>query len=570
MLRFSFTIFLALLNILWITCFVHFRTKAIQNTPLIELKIQEDTFDIQSIDLQIRDNKTHFQFDKINDKWLVKNPITWEANPLAISDLLQNLNYLKPELSFKANTHEDLNIYGLSIPFITLKCSTSKHTYTLNFSDPLKANHKVYVLEVETNKIFILNSNFINCLLLSLEQWCTPSIFSFNSLQSLTFKAPSQKLYLDYNQGIWHLKIPSEIKANQQHVKTVCQQLLQLECKHFLTSDEVKDWFIPFSQDTHLYHVTINNDNASCTLKFLPYDEKNRLFVAQRNNSGPLFLFQSTFVERLLNPQETLRERILFNIDLQNTQKIIYENSDTLLTLQPLTENQWEVLQKGNDNFIQSQKASLNAIKRFVHILNNIYVENFIQSTIDFEHCKQFHLTLHEGDISTKATFFIYEKNFYAKFDNDPTLFQLTTLNEQVFKKTLEDFQDKTLWVWKPDEKISSVELLTPKGNSIAIQLNDHDKAVLSRLTVKEWIDHDLKYPIFNHNNYTLIIETLDSANINQKYTLQFSERIGGNLQSGKYLSQRFLFPQEWIDLLFKFTHLPVWNKTFEDFYKIL
>ncbi len=571
MLRLGFTIFLTFLNVIWITYFIRFRMHPIQHTPQFELKIQNDAFDIQTIEFQKRTDKTHWQFENINHRWMLKSPIVWEANPLAISDFLQQITSLKPQLSFKVDPHTDLNAYGLSVPFLKLKCSTPEHTYLLQFGSPSQANGKVYILEVETNKIFITDANFLNCLNLSTEQWCTPTIFPINTLQNISFVTPTQKLYLNYNQGIWHLKIPTEIQANQQHVITICHQLIQLECLRFLSSSDVKNWLIPFSQDSNLYYLTLTNDKGSYTLKFLPYDEDQHLFVAQRNNEGPLFLFQSTFVERLLNPQETLRERTLFHIDLKQVKKIVYSNQAEQLVLQPITKNKWEILQNKNNNFIQAQKASLKHIEHFINSINDIYVENFIQDPIDLDQSKCFKLELHNESNTTLATFYSLKDNFYVKFDNEPTLFQLTTFNEKLFTQSIENFQDKTVWAWNTDERISNVTLSIPnEKKQIPVHLNQFDEKLLSQLTVKKWVDRDLKYPIFNPKYYILEIETTDSSNIVRTYTLQFLERINGNTQSGQYLSKKFILPQPWIDFLFRLTHLPYWNELSQKFHKNL
>ena len=560
MLRLGLTFFLLFFNILWMCFFVYVKNHTVTNRTPLELNIQKDVFNINQIEFHLGSEQQYLQLCKKGQDWHVNLPLKWEANPLTIGDFLHNFALVKPQLSFKLDTGDNLDHYGLSVPFCTLKCSTPLHTYILHFGNNTSVNGKVYVLEMETNKIFVLDASFLNCLLLPLEQWCHPMVFNVQNMQSINFESPIQKVYLSYLNGHWKLKIPQEVVADQQHVEVVCQQILQLEVTHFLSAEEAKPWVEKFTQDQNFYQLTLLTETDSNVLKIFPYNESKHQFVAQRNNEGPLFVFQSTFVERLLTPEDTLRERKLFQWKWSDFSKINYENKLGSFTLQPITSERWEVLHPGSID--GTKRASLYDIRQLVRSLNDLYVEHFVKEPMEFSNADAT-ISLHLQDGRVRhLCFYKKEDGVYLQEDGSGSLYRLTCVDEDLLTKTMEDFQNKTIWHWAKDEKLQKLTLvLKNTGQKFPIDLNKVDVRFLSRLTAHQWVKHAVTFPIFSPNIYELKIETLDDKKTIRRYTLQFSDRVSGTLQAGSYGGERFTFTQDWIDFLFELTHRPVWNR---------
>lgn len=524
------------------------------------MMVQSDVFKLDTIEVKF-DNQNPIVLNKKNNNWFIQSPIQWEANRMVIDNLLQTLANLNPIFSFKIDNSIDLSNYGLSFPYCILKCGTPECSYTIHLGKPNEKNNKIYALEIGRNEIFVLDTKLQQSLLLPLEQWGNPFIFSCDHLTNIHFETNHQKLYLAYGQQKWQMKVPVVATTDQQHVEAICQQLLNLEYLHFLDATELEQWLPLFSKGNDNYQLKLQNESEAYELNVLPYDLEDHTFIGQRNNSGPLFLFKSTVIERLLNPSETLRERVLFDFNLQNVDKIVYKRGDSQFILQPITNNKWEVVKNQNNSFVAAQKASLISIKNFIRTLNDIYVQNFIDKPVDLSDFNVTNIVITSMGIGKNAIFYDKDELVYLKLDNEPTLFQLTLIDEELFSKTFESFQNKILWKWHHDETLAKISLWEQGKPPVDINTENLDTSVFSKLEVNQWITEDIKYPMFYQRTWFMRIETIDNKKIQRIYELKFNDRISGSLQSGQYLSEKFLFNQKWIDILFQLIYKPYWDK---------
>lgn len=561
MLRLFFTFVLVLLNLGWLSCFIYIKTHTVDTPERIEMRIQSDFLNIHSIQLKFHADNSHFNFEKEEGQWYVKEPIAWEANPLAISHLLQQLILTQPQFSFKVDETVDLNNYGLATPFCVIKCTTPEHTHILHVGNATQDNHKLYLLESETNEIFVLDAELLKALSLPLEQWCNTTLFHFSNLKSVTFESEKQKIFLKNIQDVWHMKSPLNEVLDQQHAKVVCQQLIHLEFARFLTPDETQKHIESFVTDNQIYHLTLMDENNAATLKILPFDVPEHLYVAQRNDVGPLFFIHSTVLERLMFAQETLRERTLFHLDFNTLDKITYQKEDTQIVLQAVNAQHWEVVTYQNDRFIQAAKARSKNIRQFITHLNELYIEQFLEEVPDVDKAECIYLKIDGNEIHHKVRFYFLDEECFVQMDGHPHFFQLTDGHPPLYHVSAENFQDKLVWQWAPNERPVQILLFTDdKSEGTPISLSPEDQKRLAFLKAKQWLTHDIRYPLVQPKVYTLKITTQTPEGVQRTYTLQFDERLYGALQSGQYLSQKFTFTQRWIDLLFKITHQNDWN----------
>ncbi|MGX8717123.1 MAG: hypothetical protein ACSW8C_03995, partial [bacterium] len=337
-------------------------------------------------------------------------------------------------------------------------------------------------------------------------------------------------------------------------------QLTHLEYLRFLTPEETKLWISRFNQTSESFRLSLQNRETSCTLELLPWDSEANLYVAQRNHEGPLFLFSSNCIERLLNAQEILRERNLFNLKLQDLNKIVYETSGHPITLQAIEDNKWELWNHSGAPTENPQKASISSIQGFLRELNALYVEKFIDESIDFPKPPIADITLSFKDENRHFYFYKQEDDYYLKFEKEPTVFQLAIVDETLFQKTLDDFRNRLIWDWNSNEKVASFKIIASDGTVTTINPEDVDVSRFSSLRAKKWLNGPVQYPLFNAPTYRLEIETVDAQQVRYLYKLEFSDRIGGNLQTAKYRDEYFLLPQDWIEALFDLLHRPFWE----------
>ena len=559
MLRIGLTCFLTLLNALWIAVFWYMKQHPAEEIISPRLVLQENALDLQKIEISFESKNTHIVLKKNGQQWFLQEPVEWEANPIAIDNLIQQFVFSKPKLSFKLQNMADLGRYGLALPLCTLKCSTNDKTHTLLFGQIPDVDN-IYVTESGTNDIFVYGAKFLDALSLTLEKWGHPFIFSWDELKGITLDTPQKKLYIAQEQGHWLFKSPITAPIDAERMEVVSQQLTHLEYLRFLKPDEAKDWLSRFNQDAETYHLTLQYREKACVLELLPWEPESDTYVAQRNGEGPLFLFTSNGIERLLNAQETLRERTLFNLKIQDVNKIVYSTPTQQMTLQAIEDNKWEIWKNTDAPTGNTQKASATSIRAFLSALNAIYVERFLDNAADFSENPIAEITLFIKDDSRHIYFYKQGEDYYLKFEKDPTMFQLAVVDETLFQKTLDDFRNRLIWEWKPSETIASFKIIASNGTITHLKPEEVDMKCFSSLRAQKWLEGPVQYPLFNAPSYRLEIETIDEQQVHYLYRLEFSDRIGGSLQTAKYRDAYFLLPQNWIDALFDILHRPFWE----------
>lgn len=566
MLRFGLTCFLILLNGAWISVWFYIKLHP-QNIPVNpELKIQLETLHIQEIEFNFSDPKNRIQLVKEDHFWKLTNPVEWEANLLAVDQFLRELALLKPLFVFDVKEKKDLENYGLAMPFCTIKCNTQDHTYLLQVSTTHASNGKVYIFENETNKIFVLKPQFVECFCRQVEEWCNPFFCTLENIKTLSFDTPQINLYLQKQADEWFIKTPVEAKANSNHVETICTQLQTLELKNFLSSAEMEKWIPKFASDTQLYRLKVSDKQQSIFFKLMPDKDvaDGKTYIAQRNEKGPLFVFRSNVIERLLNAQETLRERNLFDFKPDAIKKIIYQRDTLGITLQAISEYKWEVIETVNENFVQAQKASSKTVEQFVGFINNLYVERFLTAAElpPLETYTSFKLTL-TTDVTCQCQFYYKDHTYYLHLGDEPEWFQLTLIASDLAELTAEKFQEKTLWKWESDERLIGVEWIKEKGKKVSVdsRLDARSLQALRVLRAQKWLKTPVDFHIVPREPQRIIFTTQNALGERHSYELQFWERINGNFQSGCYENQTFVLSQDWIDVLFQLIHKPHWDQ---------
>lgn len=559
MLRIGLTFFLALLNTFWIAIFLYMRHHPTEEVISPKLVLQERALDLQKIEINFEAKGSRVVLIKKGQHWFLQEPIEWEANPIAVDNLIQQFVFSKPKLSFKLQNTADLNRYGLALPLCTLKCSINDKLHTLLFGQIPDVDN-VYVTETGTNEVFVFGAKFLDALSLTPEKWGHPFIFPWDDLTGITFDTPQKKLYISQEQGHWLFKSPITAPIDAGRMEVINQQLTHLEYLRFLKPEETKNWLSQFDQNTEIYRLTLQYRDKSCTLELLPWESEGEVYVAQRDHAGPLFLFSSNGIERLINAQETLRERSLFNLKIRDVNKIVYSTPAQQMTLQAIENNKWEIWNNTDVPMGNTQKASLAAIRDFLSGLNATYVEKFLDNPTDLPESPITEILLFLNDENRHLYFYKKDEDYYLKFEKEPTVFQLAVVDETLFRKTLDDFRNRLIWVWKPNENISSFKIIASDGTVTNVDPEKLDISCFSHLRAQKWLEGPIQYPLFNALSYRLEIETVDAQQVHYLYKLEFTDRIGGNLQTAKYRDVYFLLPQKWIDALFDILHRPFWE----------
>ncbi|MDR0393162.1 MAG: DUF4340 domain-containing protein [Puniceicoccales bacterium] len=591
MLRFGFTLLLLLLNLFWVVFYFYVKTHSKSTNDVPHLQVQSKLLNVQSIEIAHLDTGNTYKLKKSATSWQLESPFRWAANNLAVESFIQQLDNLDTKLNFKAchlQTEKNLlDQYGLNPPWVSVKIASDQRVYTLHIGQKIKSNNCLYVYEPETQMIFISTPEAFDTLFFELDKWCSAYIFqgSLNNLQSISYDTPTQHVFLSQEKEQWWLKNPVNAKASNMHVETVIHQIKNLEVFRFLDAKEIASFIPQLNSPAHVRTLTISDDTRTYILKFLPYNDDKNIFVAQGDNYDRLFLFKSTWVSRLDNPQETLRERQIFTFPIASVDKVIYTHANDQIELHQIEGQRWEALHYQNQVLVNTDRASYGAIYTFLKQLKTVYIESFLDATfsslsLPCEDLIQVKLSLPQGQV--QCTLYDVQGNFYLKLKDDPTLFKITLLDPDCFNRSFDDFQNKQIWQWNQDERLytlswlSSTKKLTNGSLLFALKSLDFEhpkiakpiESLLRGLNAKKFVrlnEYTIPYFAFGSTmNYLwphrLHIQTIDAENIVRTYILYVADRLGGDLQFAKYQGKIFALHQSWIDAIFTLTELPTWE----------
>ena len=593
MLRLGLTFVLFFLNAVWLSLFAYIKLhpqKKIENTGL---KIQNEASQLQSFEIQNLLLQQNFYFEKNEQNWIMKAPFSWNANTFAIDNFIHQITNFEPQIHFKIDTNnpEDIDQYGLKTPAIKLRLNTAQRSYNLFIGEKIKANSRLYILEPETQTVYVCSPQALETAFLNLNQWCDTHIFvqNLNNIQNLAYDSDNLHVFLAKDNQQWWLKNPVNAHANNRHVDVLLQQIQELELLRFLDKEETEAFVQNLNDKKQIKTLNLTEDTQTFNMKIADLNASEKLYVGQIDNYEKPFIFQANWIEQLENPQETLRDRDLFKISPKTVQKITLEKDQEKIVLQHVKEKRWDVLKYQEDSLQIASKANFHAVQKFLQQIRNFSVEEFLENIpVPLEKTKthrlNFKIDLNGENID--ASLFTDDKDNYLKLQNDSTVFKLTFVSPEFLDYNFESFRNKTIWHWNPDEKLHHLTWLSPikslPQKSLLQKVNTWVKdstspefwvkleKTLRHLEAKQFINlpklNQLENPLPTLTNYLsglphqLIIQTIDSQQNIRRYTLNLSERINGTQQFASVYGTYFLLNQKWVDLLFRLVELPDWE----------
>lgn len=595
MLRVGFTIVLILANVSWLWVFYYIRTHAQAMDPVISLQVQSQLHHVQSFVVSNLESGADYELRKVNADWFLEKPFKWAANSIAVETCLQQLLNLDTSTNFKiyheVAENDILASYGLNPPAFIVRFKCPQREYVLHIGQKIKSNHRLYVYEPETRLVFVCKPEALGAIFFNETQWCNTYFFQskLDNVQSLTYDSVYQHLILAKEKEQWYLKNPLTAKASNMRVETVIQQIQNMEVLRFLDDKEVASLLQQVDVEKQISTLKLSNEARTVSLKVLPYNEDQNVFVAQGEDFDKAFLFKSTWASRLESPQESLRERQIFNFPINEVCKITYTKGQESLELKQIDGQRWDIMQSCEQNLVQMDRASYRAIYGFLKDLKSVYVEKFLDHTLlgdlgPTPKSVNVKVVLPQSEID--CTLYQVEDDFYLKLKDDLTCFKLALVNAQLLEQSFDSFRDKQIWHWNHDEHLYGIQWLSKTGEAVKTSLlfkrdsinlvRDPGlvqklEPVLRVLNAKHFV-HLLNYStplipfIFaGGSSYLfpqqLMIKTIDAKGRVRTYNLALTCRLGGNLQLACYRGKYFTLPQSWIDAVFSLTELSEWQQ---------
>lgn len=606
--RWRSTLLLLFLNLSLLIWFFFAPSKSEIASQAKNFPSKEFLTDITLIAISHKQRGTTYRFEQSENQWKMKQPFVWPANTFAIESLLNQLRVFDPKIAFSLEdikkSGQSLQHYGLQEPEIILTLENKDKKFHLHFGFKAPLGNRCYLFEPETQQVMVGEQRYFDALYFKENQWCDTRLFpvGFKAINTLSFKHSQQHLFMTKEGGQWFLKNPVAAKASNARTELLLGQLQSLEILRFLNEEEQKQFKPKLNDEQTSCALTITGEQASHSLKLTPYAPEETIYAAKIDNYEKIFLFRSNLVERLLNPQETLRERTVFSFDPREVNKLSYRNGKEQITFQCIENDRWEIFKYHEQNLVQTDRASAKKIRWLLENLTELTVEEFLvdlpgakaSAIFEQKETPASYLSLQLKDRVLECLIVQRDEGIYLKFKEEPAVFRLTLASTDLFLIQFSQYQEKFLWKWNKTETIQSLEWISlysfqrlsykagKQGQEAitawltSLDLGKEQKEALSwmikatrHFKVGSFLSlYFDQVPLgwFNHSvqflwPYQLKITTQDSNNQLKVYQLHFSQRLNGTRQLGSVNNRLFLLNQKWIDALFYLTEWPYWQR---------
>lgn len=327
--------------------------------------------------------------ERVGIEWQFSAPDKWAANPFAVNNLINQLQFLEIVASFSVDeieaSQQSLKDYGLESPQMTIKAESTHQILTLAIGTHTADGNTVYLLGPNKENVYVVKVQLLENLVKNIQTLKSRQIFSIPQfeLEGLHFdyKGPNNqpaKIKLERTHGQWIFTTPLSAAADQDLVNKTLNEITNLHLSNFTEVSELNNR--PFSFEDSQMRLTLVGHNRYQTLLIGPETSDQSRYYAKLADSSVLFTLQKALLDRLSRMHESLRDR-LFMRDLPKELQAIQLISGTRpLRLQRLETGEWQTLSHANaeDTSLTARAADLAFISNLAHTIRTLSAKNFV------------------------------------------------------------------------------------------------------------------------------------------------------------------------------------------------
>jgi hypothetical protein len=395
--RFKFTFFLLAINLTTyglITYLSHQSKQVEPSTSSLSRQIGRELIDADRIELHGRGIVTPRILERKGSTWYLIEPMRWAANYFAINRILNQLQFLEEEVSFSVGeiekTGQSLADYGLKNPLLKIIIAEGDESVSLSIGTLTEIGNNVYLLGPDERKIFVVNRQAIDGLLIDLNDLRTREIFDIPVFEvdalglqissENTADGSSLKVRLALNNGAWSFEAPLAAKADPALVDSTINTLTAAKVRRFIETEQtdpiVQGLVKPSMQ------VTIYGNKRRQTLivgNLDPGSQGAPEYFAKLEDNPAIFTVLARPFDALREAQEALRERNFMNFDPSMLTAINISENDRMIRLQKLEtgKNDWQVLESKDGNEIQPYRADPAIMDSLIKDLSSLRAKGF-------------------------------------------------------------------------------------------------------------------------------------------------------------------------------------------------
>ncbi|PXA05199.1 hypothetical protein DDZ13_04355 [Coraliomargarita sinensis] len=406
--RFKFTIFLLGLNVLTFGLIGYLSHKS---DPLdssegnLSAQIGREIIEADKIELSGSGLDQKRVLKRTGSNWQISEPMQWKANYFAINRILNQLQFIEEEATFSideiSNTGQSLADYGLEDPLINLTISEGEESLQLSIGTLTEIGNNVYLLGPDRERIFVVNREVIDGLLVDLSDLRNREIFDIPVFEvtelSLQIKSSAEsnngdlKVRLANTTGEWRFEAPLSAEADPALVSNTINTLASLKVGRFI-EPEASDPILHGLENPFM-RVTLHGNKRRQTLLIGNLDpstpsDGTPQFFARLEDNPIAFTVDARPFENLLQAQESLRERNFMSFDQADLNGIYINENGREIRLQKIETGDWQVLESAGGGQIQPRRADPEVMDELIEDLQQLRAKAFaidVPNTVDLE-----------------------------------------------------------------------------------------------------------------------------------------------------------------------------------------
>lgn len=317
------------------------------------------------------------------EKWLIKSPVQWPANFFAVNRILQQLEFLEKETSFRTDdlsqTGQDLAQYGLEDPPVVLVFGRGSQRYEVRIGKPTDIGDRLYILDPSKEWIHVVHREFAASLSLNLNELQSDTVFQIPlfEVRSLNLQLGTHsKIRLARDDDNWVFETPFQTDADREAVEAVINRLNNLQISKFVRSDPA---------DTGLANpamrITLDGNSRRETLLVgnpVPGSGEEEKVYAKLADNPTIFTLDAEPLRMLENAQNLLRDRKLLEFDRNKITSVKVAIPDSAeVVLQKLETDQWQIVSRFPDQSVRILPADTVLVERLLSFLDETHIIEF-------------------------------------------------------------------------------------------------------------------------------------------------------------------------------------------------
>tara|TARA_B110000438_G_scaffold264210_2_gene276709 strand:- start:1489 stop:3273 length:1785 start_codon:yes stop_codon:yes gene_type:complete len=323
--------------------------------------------------------------EKTGERWMLREPVLWPANPFAMKSLTAALRSLRWETRFAVDDLSDvgreLENYGLGAGASTLSLRVGEETITLRLGAPTEIGSRLYVLSPDEKEVFVVQRQVLEGLELSSDRLFDTQIIQIppaevRSIYIQSGNNGSSRIELLRENESWVLRAPIRVGASNGAVTTALDDLYLTTAKEF--ADVAPSIH---GLDTPSLRLNINGTQRQQTLLVgSPVENASNGATAYAKLEAypTIFVVDQSSLSPWTQPQESLRERRITPFNPNNASAIQIISDNLSINLQKLESGRWQLITSGDDSTLRTLTADSGIVRDLIIRLSSIEALQFI------------------------------------------------------------------------------------------------------------------------------------------------------------------------------------------------